>query len=137
MRWRVLDFADNPCRLGHAFRDEVPALISQLVLHKQYSPFEAYYIEITTSFYKGESEEQAQELKDDPKAFFKHAHQRIEEEGQRSKVTLPVGSWSVVREATERALWSGRLEWLATESKTSPRALFNLLTLQSQLLDPI
>ncbi|KAF9460280.1 Cullin family-domain-containing protein [Collybia nuda] len=103
-------------RPGNAFREQVPALISQLNLYKQYSPFETYYVETTTLFYKTESEEQAQRLKNDPKGFFKHAHQRIEEETQLSKAVLPVGSWGLVREATENALWSGRLEWLASET---------------------
>jgi cullin-4 len=111
-----LGFTNPPCRLEHAFREQVPILISQLISHKQYSPFEAYYIDITTTFYLAESKEQAQELNDDPKAFFKYAYQRIEEEGQRSKAALPVGSWSLVREATEKAIWAGRLEWLASES---------------------
>jgi cullin-4 len=67
-------------------------------------------------FYEAESEERRSALKAGPQAFFKHVHLRIEEEGLRSEAVLPVGSWSLVREVTEKALWEGRLEWIATES---------------------
>jgi cullin-4 len=47
-------------------------------------------------------------LKADPEAFFKHVQLQIEEEGLRSGAVLPVGTWSLVREVTEKALWEGR-----------------------------
>jgi cullin-4 len=103
-------------RLQHDFRTELPALIAHLITHKQYSAFEEYYIEITKVFYEAESEERRIALKTNPQAFFKHVHLRIEEEGLRSQAVLPVGTWSLVREITEKALWEGRLEWIATES---------------------
>jgi cullin-4 len=61
------------------------------------------------------SEEHLIALKADPQASFKHVHLRIEEEGLRSEAVLPVGTWSLVREVTEKALWEGRLDWIATE----------------------
>jgi cullin 4 len=105
-------------RLADDFRAEIPTLIEHLIMHKQYSSFEEYYVEITEAFYTAESEERAVALEADPKAFFRHVHMRIEEEGARCKAVLPVASWSLVREVTERALWKGRLEWIATQSKS-------------------
>lgn len=67
-------------------------------------------------FYEAESEEHQSALKAGPQAFFKHVHLRIEDEGLRSEAVLPVGSWSLVREVTERALWEGRLEWIVCGS---------------------
>ena len=43
---------------------------------------------------------------------------RIQEETERSKAILVVGSWGLVREATEKALLDNRLKWLAFESKS-------------------
>jgi len=103
-------------RLQHDFRAEVPALIAHLITHRQYSAFEEYYVEITRAFYVAESKEQQTALQADPKDFFKHVRLRIEEEGLRSESVLPIGSWSLVREVTEKALWGGRLEWIATQS---------------------
>ena len=87
-----------------------------MISHKIYSSFEEYYLNITSEFYVAESTKLAVSLVGDPKGFFKHAYQRIEEENQRSQDVLLIGSWSLVRETTERALWTGRLEWLATGS---------------------
>ena len=110
-------FTYRQSRLEHDFRVQVPILLGYLIAHKQYSTFEEYYIEITQAFYLAESEERRAVLSTDPKAFFKHVYLRIEEENLRSKAVLPVGSWSLVREVTEKALWEGRLEWIATQSK--------------------
>jgi cullin-4 len=109
--------ADIQSRLEHDFRLQVPILLGYLITHKQYSAFEEYFIEITQAFYLAESEERRAALSTDPKAFFKHVSLRIEEENLRSKAVLPVGSWGLVREVTEKALWEGRLEWIATQSK--------------------
>jgi len=114
--------------LQHDLRAQIPALISCLISHKIYSSFEEYYINITSEFYVTESTKLAESMAGDPKGFFKHAYQRIEEENKRSQDVLPIGSWSLVREKTERALWSGRLEWLATGS-TLPFSFLNFLVL--------
>ncbi|KXN88059.1 hypothetical protein AN958_07791 [Leucoagaricus sp. SymC.cos] len=112
-------------RSQHDYRAPIPLLIGHLVNHSQYSKFEKYYVDITREYYTTESERLAEEQQKDPQAFFRHVQSRLEEEQQRSKEVLPVGSWSLLRETTERALWSGRLEWLAGESMYF---LFNLWT---------
>ena len=63
-----------------------------------------------------ESAEQAETLKKDPKQFFRLGKGRIEEEINRSKAILPVTAWALVREVTEKAFWSGRMEWLSEKS---------------------
>jgi hypothetical protein len=51
---------------------------------------------------------------------------RIQEETERSKAMLVVGSWGLVREATEKALLDNRLKWLAFESKSYHCPLWKL-----------
>lgn len=70
----------------------------------------------TREYYTAESQRLADEQQKDPQAFFRFVQTRIQEEEERSKAVLPVGSWSSLRQTTEEALWGGRLEWLVTES---------------------
>ncbi|RDB27309.1 Cullin-4 [Hypsizygus marmoreus] len=118
LRSGILEWAnwERKFRLEHDLRPDIVALVSHLVTHKQYATFEEYYIKTTESFYTAESDELSKSMKADPKGFFKHAYLRIEEETKRAKDILPVGSWSLVRETTERAIWGGRLTWLSTET---------------------
>ncbi|KDR70101.1 hypothetical protein GALMADRAFT_255498 [Galerina marginata CBS 339.88] len=101
-------------RRDHRDRAIIPALIQHLLRHHQYSALEEYYITVTRDFYIEESAAKATEFKDNPKAFFNNARARIEEEAARSKAVLPVPTWGIIRENTERALWGGRLEWVAS-----------------------
>ena len=71
---------------------------------------------MTRSFYMAESAEQAEALKNDPKEFFRRGKARINGEIFRSKAILPVTAWTLVREVTEKAIWSGRMEWLSEKS---------------------
>ncbi|KAG5638980.1 hypothetical protein H0H81_008200 [Sphagnurus paluster] len=100
----------------HALRAEIPKLIAHLHSLKLYTSFEEYFVKITDDFYKSDSAERAYTMKDDAKGFFEYVCQRIEEEAQLAKQVLPIGSWTIVRETVERALWGGRLAWLATET---------------------
>lgn len=95
---------------------DVSALISHLYTHQQYSVFEEHYREMTWEYYENESRKTAEDMKDDPKGFFDYVQRRIEEEVERSKKLLPVGSWNVVRDATLRSLLQGRMQWIAQES---------------------
>ncbi|KAF8168514.1 Cullin family-domain-containing protein [Crassisporium funariophilum] len=97
----------------------IPTLVEHLLRHKQYSAFEEYYISITREFYVAESEEQAELLKDRPKKFFTHARNRIDAEVRRSLDVLPFEAYILVREVTEKALWSGKAEWLADSTLAS------------------
>ncbi|KAG5641762.1 hypothetical protein DXG03_004274 [Asterophora parasitica] len=81
-----------------------------------YSGFQNYFVQITHEFYTAESEELSQTMEADPKGFFRHGYLRIEEEEQRVRELLPIGSWAIVRETVEQSLWPNRLEWLANES---------------------
>ena len=88
-----------------------------MLTYKQYSAFEDFYITMTRSFYLAESAEQADALKNNPKDFFRHGKERIEEEINRSKAILPVTAWNLVREITEKAFWGSRIEWLSEKSR--------------------
>ncbi|KAF9481235.1 Cullin-4B [Pholiota conissans] len=105
-------------RTIHPKRAFIPTLINHLIRHHQYSNFEAQYVDLTQAFYIAESAEKAEELKEDPKAFFKHARARIDEESARVQAVLPIAAWSVVGFTTEWSLWAGRTQWVA--SKTLP-----------------
>ncbi|TFK38770.1 Cullin-4B [Crucibulum laeve] len=100
----------------HKDRDRIKLLIKHLLTHQQYSPIEEYYLEITRAFYMAESNERAKNMKNDPKGFYQFVSRRIKQEDARCKDVLPVGSWVLVRKVTEKALWTGRLEWLANET---------------------
>ncbi|KAJ7462758.1 Cullin family-domain-containing protein [Mycena galericulata] len=96
---------------------DIPALIAHLYTHQQYSVFEEYYREMTWQYYKNESRKSAEEMLNDPKRFFDYIQMRIEEEVDRSKKLLPVGSWSVIRDATLKSLLEGiRMQWIAQET---------------------
>ncbi|TFK28425.1 Cullin-4B [Coprinopsis marcescibilis] len=94
-------------------RNQIRELVKFLILHKQYTVFEEYYLEITQLYYEKESKGNAEVMKDDPKAFFYRVEGRVMQEGRRSEDLLPIGSWSIVAETTERALLKDRAEWLA------------------------
>jgi cullin-4 len=79
--------------------------------------FEEYYRDITWQYYEKESSKLAEEMKDNPKGFFEHIKSLIKEEVERSKKLLPVGSWSIIRDATLKALLSERMTWIAEESE--------------------
>lgn len=115
----VLILAQNlncAIRLKNDEQDTVKNLVKHLITHSQYSVFEENYLEVTRNFYTEESIKLAEKMQDEPKEFFKHCKLRIDEEDARSRTVLPVGSWSIVREVTEKAIWSGRLEWLSNSS---------------------
>jgi len=110
-------FYFDPIRSPHASRSYIPQLVDHLVTHSQYSEFERHYVSLTRAYYTEESKQLAVGYHNTPQAFFRHVQDRIKEEEERSMAVLPVGSWGLVRETTERALWNERLEWLANESE--------------------
>lgn len=107
----------RPIRLPHPSRSHIPQLVNHLVVHSQYSEFENHYVSFTRTYYLEESQRLSDVYKTNPQAFFRHVQNRIKEEEDRSKAVLPVGSWGLLRETSERALWRERLEWLANESE--------------------
>lgn len=103
-------------REQHRYRSCIPLLAIYLVAHGQYTNYENHYVSITRQYYTTESQRLSEEQQKDPQAFFRHVRARIGEEEYRSKEVLPVGSWGLMRETVEKALWDGRLNWLANES---------------------
>jgi len=106
--------AERFWRMGSAHTKDIPSLISHLYTHDQYSVFEEYYRDITWQYYEKESSNLAEgEMKGDPQRFFTYVQKRIDEEVDRSKNLLPVGSWGIVRDATVKSLLEGRMKWIA------------------------
>jgi cullin-4 len=103
--------------LEHPDRGAIQDFIKYLLQHHQYSFFEGFYIETTSSFYTDESNALAEKLKDNPKQFFKDMEDCIESEVERAKAILPISAWNTVREFAENAAWRDRVEWLAKTSE--------------------
>ncbi|KAG6873267.1 hypothetical protein C0995_001041 [Termitomyces sp. Mi166 len=104
---------ERKLRMAHSHRPEILKLIAHLTRHNQYHAFEAFYIKITREFYTAEAAELSQSVALNARNFFGHIIARIEEEEQRSKDLLLVGSWNIVLQAVEECIWGGRLEWVA------------------------
>jgi cullin 4 len=85
--------------------------------HQQYYAFEDHYAEVSQTHYKAESAERYRAFKDTPGEFFKHVNERVTEEVARARDIMHPGSHNRIREATERALLDGRLQWLAKGSE--------------------
>lgn len=91
-------------------------LIGHLQTHDSYQArFENYYLELIAEHYSAESDRLSSAADKDASAFLLHCTSRIDEEVARSREILPKSSWGAVLEATERALLSDRLHWLAEE----------------------
>ncbi|KAJ7275413.1 Cullin-4B [Mycena haematopus] len=111
---RTVITAERYLRLSFHHTEDIPSLISHLCTHHQYSVFEEFYRDVTWQYYERKSAELAEgALKDNPKEFFDEIQKLIAEEVQRSKNLLPVGSWSIIRDATVKALLGGRMNWIA------------------------
>ncbi|KAJ7593925.1 Cullin-4B [Mycena floridula] len=95
----------------------VKSLVQHLITHSQYTPFEEFYLKETRAFYVAESAHLAEGImKTKATDFFDHVEKRIEEEMTRARSLLPSASWSLVREATEEALMTDRMQWLASNT---------------------
>lgn len=95
-------------------RHIIPELVAHLHAHRQYPfVFESFYLDITESYYTASSAELAQSTKDNAADFLKRVDLWVDDEMQRSKDLLPVGSWNLVREVTLKSMMMNRLEWLA------------------------
>ncbi|KAJ7225886.1 Cullin-4B [Mycena pura] len=120
LRNSVLTLIQAERALGRIVSDKtknlLPALISHLYTHNQYSVFEEYYCDMTRQFYETDSREHVEKFKDNAKLYFDHVQSRIEKEVVRSRELLPVGSWGIIRDATVKALLKGRMQWIARET---------------------
>ncbi|KAG6909083.1 hypothetical protein DXG01_002064 [Tephrocybe rancida] len=121
LRTGVLEWInyERKLRLGHSLRSEIPKLIAHLTVHRQYAFFETDYLQSSRDFYTVESAELAQSMKSNAPGFFGHVNTRLDEEEQRCKDLLPVGSWGIVRQTVEECIWNNQLEWLANNTVES------------------
>ncbi|KAG7090502.1 hypothetical protein E1B28_009615 [Marasmius oreades] len=105
-------------RKPHPLRGNITKLFNYLNLHGQYPRFENMYLASTEAYYKAESKTKADELRDFPDQFMKHALTSIDMEVERTKeIFLPM-SWSGIKEVTERSLMEERTQWLAETAVT-------------------
>ena len=94
----------------------IPDLIKHLYTHGQYEfVFEPLYLALTAEAYTAESKERAENLKENAREFLHHCEARRTEEIQRARAVLPALTWNAVIDTTDRALLSGRLDWLAKD----------------------
>ncbi|KAH9920321.1 Cullin-4B [Fomitopsis serialis] len=104
-------------RAPHKLREHIPALVRHLSSHNQYLPiFESFLLDITKPYYEAESAERAEVLRGDARDFLKHCEARRKEEEQRAKAVLPESSCQEIVHTTDKALLTGRLDWLAKDA---------------------
>ncbi|KAG6844878.1 hypothetical protein H0H87_002823 [Tephrocybe sp. NHM501043] len=117
IRSGILEWAnyERKFRMTHHYRKKISKLFAHLIMHNQYTYYEAHYIKISREFYSAESAELTRSMTD-AQLFFNHVKDRIEEEEVRSQDALPVGSWELVRKAVEDHIWGDRLEWVANNT---------------------
>ncbi|OSX68038.1 hypothetical protein POSPLADRAFT_1064405 [Postia placenta MAD-698-R-SB12] len=102
---------------AHKMRPHIPALIRHLSNHGRYTGiFESYYVDLTHEFYTEESTERAEALRSNAQDFLQHCTKRRLEEQQRAKDVLPESSCASVMDTTDKALLTGRLDWLAKDA---------------------
>lgn len=103
-------------------RPHIPALIRHLSNHGRYTGiFESYYVDLTHEFYTEESTERAEALRSNAQDFLQHCTKRRLEEQQRAKDVLPESSCASVMDTTDKALLTGRLDWLAKDGEFHER----------------
>ncbi|KAH9836648.1 Cullin-domain-containing protein [Rhodofomes roseus] len=104
-------------RTAHKLRQHIPALVRHLSNHRQYTPiFEDFVLDITKTYYEAESTERTEALRGDARDFLKHCEARCREEDQRAKAVLPESSLHEILKTTDKALLTGRLDWLAKDA---------------------
>lgn len=77
--------------------------------------FETFYMNVAQSFYTAESIECTGVFRNNAREFLKHCETRRTEELRRAQDLLPESSWSEVIDTTDKALLTGRLDWLAKD----------------------
>ncbi|OAX36818.1 Cullin-domain-containing protein [Rhizopogon vinicolor AM-OR11-026] len=103
-------------RLVHIHRPFLEALISHLVTHNIYDIlFEHYFVEQTHVYFSTESRRKVEVEEMSAQEFLSHCKERSNEEEGRAKDVMLDGTVALVKDATIRALYEGRLEWMAKE----------------------
>ncbi|KAJ7042628.1 Cullin family-domain-containing protein [Mycena alexandri] len=112
---KTLITTERQLRMTVTYTKDFPSLISHLYTHQQYSVFEEFYRDITWRHYEEESRAAAE--KKSPKDFFEHVQGLLSDEVDRSIELLAAGSWGIIRDATLKALLTGRMKWIAENSE--------------------
>ncbi|KAG1814325.1 Cullin family-domain-containing protein [Suillus subaureus] len=100
----------------HINRPFLKELVSHLVTHYVYDAiFERHFIEQTREYFSKESYQMVEVEKAKAKVFLAHCNQRTNEEQGRARDVMPDGTVALVKDTAIRALFEGRLEWMAKE----------------------
>jgi cullin-4 len=100
----------------HIHRPFLKELVSHLVTHYVYDTiFERHFVEQTQEYFSKESYQMVEVEKTKAKLFLAHCNQRTNEEQGRARDLMPDGTVALVKDTAIRALFEGRLEWMAKE----------------------
>ncbi|KAG1746967.1 Cullin family-domain-containing protein [Suillus lakei] len=100
----------------HIHRPFLKALVSHLVTHHVYDAiFERHFVEQTLEYFSKESYQMVEVEKANAKVFLAHCSQRTNEEQGRARDVMLDGTVILVKDTAIRALFEGRLEWMAKE----------------------
>ncbi|KAG2342628.1 Cullin-domain-containing protein [Suillus weaverae] len=100
----------------HIHRPFLKKLISHLVTHHVYDAiFERHFVEQTQEYFSKESYQMVEVEKAKAKVFLAHCNQRTNEEQGRARDVMLDGTVALVKDTAIRALFEGRLEWMAKE----------------------
>jgi cullin-4 len=100
----------------HIHRPFLKELVSHLFTHYVYDTiFERHFVEQTQEYFSKESYQMVEVEKTKAKLFLAHCNQRTNEEQGRARDLMPDSTIALVKETAIRALFEGRLEWMAKE----------------------
>ncbi|KAJ8589085.1 Cullin-domain-containing protein [Rhizopogon salebrosus TDB-379] len=103
-------------RQVHIHRAFLKALVSHLVTHNIYDTiFEHYFLEQTLVYFSTESRRKVEVEDVSAQEFLSHCRERSTEEESRAKDVMLDGTVALVKDTSIRALFEGRLEWMAKE----------------------
>ncbi|KIK46093.1 hypothetical protein CY34DRAFT_800793 [Suillus luteus UH-Slu-Lm8-n1] len=100
----------------HIHRRFLKNLVSHLITHHVYDIiFERHFIEQTQEYFSKESYQMVEVEKAKANVFLAHCNQRTNEEQGRARDMMRDGTVALVKDTAIRALFEGRLEWMAKE----------------------
>ncbi|KAG2753458.1 Cullin-domain-containing protein [Suillus brevipes Sb2] len=100
----------------HIHRPFLKKLVSHLITHHVYDViFERHFIEQTQEYFSKESYQMVEVEKAKANVFLAHCNQRTNEEQGRARDVMRDGTVTLVKDTAIRALFEGRLEWMAKE----------------------
>lgn len=105
-------------RQVHIHRRFLKNLVSHLITHHVYDIiFERHFIEQTQEYFSKESYQMVEVEKAKANVFLAHCNQRTNEEQGRARDMMRDGTVALVKDTAIRALFEGRLEWMAKEGQ--------------------